>query len=183
VLYMKDLSIWWQTPQYMLIGMGEIFAAITCYELFYAEVPPHMRSVCQSINLLCTAFGSLAAAGFNSVCASWLPNDLNSSDAHLDWIFFLLGGVMLLNILLFSFLASRFTPRCDAAMLEDARLSAAPLGASGPICTLETGMRLSHGALSNRGSRLTAEHLDGLLSSTRELVLPVADDHPSTPVR
>ena len=30
----------WQTPQYMLVGMGEIFAAITCYELFYAEVTP-----------------------------------------------------------------------------------------------------------------------------------------------
>ena len=62
-----------QTPQYMLVGMGEIFAAITCYELFYAEVPPGMRSVCQSINLLCTALGSLAAAGVNSVCAKWSP--------------------------------------------------------------------------------------------------------------
>jgi len=171
-LQMSDLSIWWQTPQYMLVGMGEIFAAITCYELFYAEVPPHMRSVCQSINLLCTAFGSLAAAGFNSACNSWLPNNLNHG--HLDYVFFLLGGVMLLNIGLYSFLASRFTPRSDLAAVEDARLSSAHLGASGPICTLEGAVRLSHGRLSNRSSRLTAEHMDALLSS-RELVLPVED--------
>ena len=36
-----------------------------------------MRSVCQSLNLLCTAVGSLAAASINAVCAPWIPDDLN----------------------------------------------------------------------------------------------------------
>ena len=180
-LQMSTLSIWWQVPQFMLVGLGEIFAAVTCYELFYAEVPPHMRSVCQSINLLCTAFGSLAAAGFNSVCAGWLPNNLNDPSAHLDYVFFLLGGVMALNIVLFAFLASRFTPRDDVGVLEEVRLSSAPLGcAAGPLCTLEGGVRLSRNshAGSRRASRLSRlsenEHLDALLSS-RELILPVED--------
>ena len=86
--------------------MGEIFAAITCYELFYAEVPPQMRSVCQSINLLCTAFGALAAAGFNSVCAGWIPDNLN--DGHLEVEFFTISALMLLMIPLWFWLAKRF---------------------------------------------------------------------------
>ena len=41
------------------------------------QVPAHMRSVCQSINLLCTACGSRAAAGLNSLMATWIPNNLD----------------------------------------------------------------------------------------------------------
>ncbi|KAL1511274.1 hypothetical protein AB1Y20_006082 [Prymnesium parvum] len=108
---MSSLSIWAQTPQYMLIGLGEIFAAITCYELFYSEVPAHMRSVCQSINLLCTAFGSLAAAGLNSVMASWIPPNLN--DGHMEYVFFFLAAVMALNIFFFVRLSAQFDYRAD----------------------------------------------------------------------
>jgi len=149
---MSDLSIWWQTPQYMLIGMGEIFAAITCYELFYAEVPPHMRSVCQSINLLCTAFGSLAAAGFNSVCAAWIPDDLNHG--NLDYVFFLLAAVMAANIGVYALLARGFQPRASEEALEDARRSSLRLSAGGPV-THAAATRLSSTHAS--ASRITAD--------------------------
>jgi len=106
---MTSFSIWWQTPQYMLIGLGEVFAAITCYELFYSEVPPHMRSVCQSINLLCTAFGSLAAAGFNSIMQGWIPQNLN--EGKLENVFFVLAVLMAVNIAAFKLLSANFDHR------------------------------------------------------------------------
>ena len=123
-----------------------------------------MRSVCQSINLLCTAFGSLAAAGFNSVCSAWLPNNLD--DGHLDYVFFLLGGVMLVNIGLFALLARRFTPRSDAATVAEVRVSTAQLRASGPIAMLEGGVRLSRNSrlsFNRTTASVSAEHLDALL--------------------
>ena len=88
-------------------------AAITCYELFYSTVPPHMRSVCQSINLLCTAFGSLAAAGLNSACAAWIPNNLDLG--HLDYVFFLLAGLMGVNLLAFCTVCQTFDVQAAAA--------------------------------------------------------------------
>jgi hypothetical protein len=54
------------------------------------QVPEGMRSVCQSINLLCTAFGSLAATGLNSAMAGWIPNDLNAG--CLEGVFLVLSG-------------------------------------------------------------------------------------------
>ena len=31
-------SVWYQIPQYLLIGIGEILTAITTYDLFYSQV-------------------------------------------------------------------------------------------------------------------------------------------------
>ena len=68
-----------------------------------------MRSVCQSINLLCTAFGSLAAAGLNSIMAGWIPDNLNKG--HLEYVFFVLAALMALNIVIFLHLSSKFDYR------------------------------------------------------------------------
>ena len=46
---MNSLSIWWQAPQFILVGISEILISISSYELFYSEVPNNMRSVCQSL--------------------------------------------------------------------------------------------------------------------------------------
>ena len=35
---MNSLSIWWQAPQFILIGVAEILISISSYELFYSEV-------------------------------------------------------------------------------------------------------------------------------------------------
>jgi len=181
-LPMSELSIWWQTPQYVLIGFGEIFAAITCYELFYATVPAHMRSVCQSINLLCTAFGSLAAGGLTSACAAWLPNNLNQG--HLEYLYFTLAGIMAVNIAIFAVVGPRF-----AAQLAQQEQVAPEPPPFEPLLSVRDsvgpGVRMSYSGLDRlsgqrrSGSALSERHKTGDLASSgglaEPLVTPVAD--------
>jgi len=182
-LPMSELSIWWQTPQYVLIGLGEIFAAITCYELFYATVPAHMRSVCQSINLLCTAFGSLAAGGLNSACAAWLPNDLNNG--HLEYLFFTLAGIMALNIAIYAVVGPRFA----AQLAQHHQVSPEPMPVE-PLLTVRDsvgpGVRMSYSGLDRlSGNRRSGSQFSDRHKSAGELaeplVAPVADGPSSEP--
>jgi peptide/histidine transporter 3/4 len=55
---MVELSIFWQIPQFILVGASEVFASVTALELFYTQSPESMRSVCQALNLVTTAFGT-----------------------------------------------------------------------------------------------------------------------------
>merc|ERR1711871_750486 len=60
---MHQISVWWESIQYTLIGMGEILTSISSYELFYSQVPESMRSVCQGLNLLTTSIGFMITGG------------------------------------------------------------------------------------------------------------------------
>eukprot|EP00299_Pterocystis_sp_00344_P018761 c9356_g1_i1.p1 GENE.c9356_g1_i1~~c9356_g1_i1.p1 ORF type:complete len:228 (-),score=44.29 c9356_g1_i1:49-732(-) len=103
---MAHMSIWLQSFQYILIGISEIFTSTSSYELFYNHVPDSMKSVCQSLNLLTTSLGFMVTGGLNSVLSFWVKDNLNH--AKLENIFFLLAGLMVLNILAFTYVAKNF---------------------------------------------------------------------------
>lgn len=169
----------WQTPQYILIGFGEIFAAITCYELFYAAVPEHMRSVCQSINLLCTAFGSLAAAGLNSACSAWITDNLDVG--HLDRIFFVLAATSVANMVLFAVVSVRFEadlgahnlPRIDT---RDPALSLSDSIGPGVRLTVSSGASARATAFSARSRCSTSSATGGESHVLGDPLLAVVDD-------
>jgi len=103
---MNHLSIWWQAPQYLLIAAGEVFTAITTYELFYCTLPPHLRSIGQAINLLTTAFGALGVVGLSAAFANLTPANLNNGQLEVE--FFAIGGLMLATLPLWIFVSNRF---------------------------------------------------------------------------
>ena len=90
---MRDLSIWWLSIQFTLIGVAEVLAAVTSYDLFYSEVPPGMRSVCQALNLLTTSIGAMVTGGINSMFSDWIPDDLDQG--HLEYVFFFVALITL----------------------------------------------------------------------------------------
>ncbi|EQC36958.1 hypothetical protein SDRG_05782 [Saprolegnia diclina VS20] len=105
-LPMSAISVWWQTPQYLLVGVAEILVSIPSYDLFYSEVPESMRSVCQALNLLTTTLGSVVAGGVNSIFSFWVTTNLN--DGALELVFYILAGLVLLNLLGFVLVARGF---------------------------------------------------------------------------
>eukprot|EP00936_MAST-01D_sp_MAST-1D-sp1_P001255 g1255.t1 len=124
---LNDISIWFQSFQFLLIGIGEIFTSISSYELFYSEVPESMRSVCQALNLLATCLGSFITGALNSVFVTWLPDNLNNG--KLNIFFFVLAFLMFLNLLAFMRVSPGFKYK-DQTLVDERVPSRRELNAS-----------------------------------------------------
>ena len=62
-----DISVWIQTPAYVLIALSEIFASITALEYAYTKAPVSMRSMVQAAALFMVAFSSALGQAFVSL--------------------------------------------------------------------------------------------------------------------
>lgn len=110
------MSILWQVPQYFLIGCAEVFTLIGQLEFFYDQAPDSMRSLCAALQLTITALGSYVSALLVTVVtiittwdgsSGWITDNLNYG--HLDYFFWLLAGLSVVNLGVFILLARRHT--------------------------------------------------------------------------
>ena len=106
------LSIFWQAPAYIIIGVSEIFASIGQIEFFYNQAPDSMRSCCTALQLLATALGSFLSSGLIALveyCTEgnpWMPYNLNIG--HLNYLFFLVALIGATNLLFYIYVAGRY---------------------------------------------------------------------------
>ncbi|KAM0952848.1 putative proton-dependent oligopeptide transporter family, PTR2 family proton/oligopeptide symporter [Dioscorea sansibarensis] len=114
------MSIFWQIPQYFLVGAAEIFTFIGQLEFFYDQSPDAMRSLCSALSLLTTALGNYLSAFILTVVTAittkggsigWIPDNLN--EGHLDYFFWLLAGLSCLNLLAYVYCANKY--KCKKA--------------------------------------------------------------------
>ncbi|CAA6659359.1 unnamed protein product [Spirodela intermedia] len=98
------LSILWQIPQYFLVGAAEVFTFIG-----------QLESLCSAYSLFATALGNylssfiltvVATLSASNGAAGWIPDNLN--EGHLDYFFWLLGGLSFLNLLVYLSCAARY---------------------------------------------------------------------------
>ncbi|RMZ54186.1 hypothetical protein APUTEX25_005342, partial [Auxenochlorella protothecoides] len=105
-----NLSVWWQAPQYLLVGLSEVFTSIGQLEFFYDQAPDVMRSCSMALQLLSVCIGSYLSGGliyFADIITrrldpegyGWLPKNLNKG--RLDLFLLCLGGIMTLNCIIF----------------------------------------------------------------------------------
>ena len=121
----SDLTIFWQVPQFILIGISEIFTSITSLEFFYSQAPTRMRSVSQASNLLTNALGSWLTIPLTLLVNAnanhpWIASNID--DGELGYYFYLLAGLMALALLLFSYLSAGYVyvdPEVLAALDEN----------------------------------------------------------------
>lgn len=99
------MSIFWQVPQYFLIGCAEVFIFIGQLEFFYEQAPDAMRSMCSALSLTTVALGNYLSSLLVTIVTSistkngkvgWIPDNLNYG--HIDYFFWLLGILSVLNL-------------------------------------------------------------------------------------
>ncbi|GMH23040.1 hypothetical protein Nepgr_024883 [Nepenthes gracilis] len=110
------VSIFWEVPQYFLIGCAEVFTFIGQLEFFYDQAPDAMRSFCSALSLTSGALGSYLSSLLLTIVTSittrdgklgWIPDNLNRG--HLDYFYWLLAILSVLNFIVYLFIAKWYT--------------------------------------------------------------------------
>ncbi|KAJ3693683.1 hypothetical protein LUZ60_009163 [Juncus effusus] len=110
------MSIFWQVPQYFIIGWSEIFTFVGQLEFFYDQAPDGMRSMCSALSLTTVALGNYLSTFLVTVVTDittkngklgWIPDNLNRG--HLDYFFWLLAILSLLNFFVYLLIANWYT--------------------------------------------------------------------------
>ncbi|CAM0908148.1 unnamed protein product [Alopecurus aequalis] len=112
---MVPMSWAWLVPQYVIMGVSNVFAVVGMQEFFYDQMPGELRSLG-----LALYFSVIGIAGFisgalisviDSITSSdggdsWFADNLNH--AHLDYFYWLLAGLSLVELVLYVYLASSY---------------------------------------------------------------------------
>ncbi|ESR59663.1 protein NRT1/ PTR FAMILY 5.9 [Citrus sinensis] len=114
------LSIFWLLPQYILLGISDIFTVIGMQEFFYNEVPVRMRTMGFALYTSVFGVGSFLSALLITVIEalsssrngrSWFSDDMK--EARLDLYYWVLALASALSLLLYVMLCKFFKSRTD----------------------------------------------------------------------
>uniref|UniRef100_A0A663EY35 Solute carrier family 15 member 3 n=1 Tax=Aquila chrysaetos chrysaetos TaxID=223781 RepID=A0A663EY35_AQUCH len=107
--------VWWQVPQYLLVGIGELFASIPGLEFAYAEAPKSMKGAIVGLFFFISGVGSLLGSGLLTLLSlpphGWTrcPEDYGDIDScRMDNYIFLLAGIQAVACLLFTWISRRY---------------------------------------------------------------------------
>ncbi|MCL7034700.1 hypothetical protein MKW94_027928 [Papaver nudicaule] len=109
------MSIWWLAPQYILVGLSEVFAFVGTQEFFYDQVPDDMKCMGSSLSLCILGVGELLSGllifvieKVTRVCgqSNWFSDNLNR--AHLDNFYWLLAGLSALNLVAYIYFSKSY---------------------------------------------------------------------------
>lgn len=109
------MGVCWLIPQYVLFGISDVFTMVGLQEFFYDQVPKELRSMGLSLYLSIFGVGSLLSSFLVSTIDkvtsknghdSWFANNLNH--AHLDYFYWLLAGLSIIQLLLYLYCAKSY---------------------------------------------------------------------------
>lgn len=112
----SGLSIFWQAPQYVLVGASEFFMYVGQLEFFNDQAPEGLKSFGSALCFMSMSLGnyvsSLLVAVVMKVTTSggsvgWIPDNLNQG--HLERFYFLLAGMTAVDFVVYLWCVKRYT--------------------------------------------------------------------------
>ena len=120
------MSIFWLLPQYVLIGIADVFNAIGLLEFFYDQSPEDMQSLGTTFftsgigvgnflnSFLVTMVDKITGKGESK---SWIGDNLN--DCHLDYYYGFLLVLSSVNLVVFLWASSRYIYKEESIMVKE----------------------------------------------------------------
>ncbi|CAJ1829788.1 unnamed protein product [Sphenostylis stenocarpa] len=108
----SSLSIFWQVPQYVLVGASEVFMYVGQLEFFNGQTPDGLKSFGSALCMTSISLGnyvsSLLVAIVMKISArdempGWIPGNLNKG--HLDRFYFLLAALTTADLAIYVVMA------------------------------------------------------------------------------
>lgn len=104
----EKVNIMWQSPSYILIGIGEIFAVSAAYEAAFNASPPEKKVLASAVNLFCVGgIPNVMCIFLYQACRGWFLSSKGSASIHrledyasarVDNYFLVLLGISLLGV-------------------------------------------------------------------------------------
>lgn len=108
----SSLSIFWQTPQYVLVGVSEVFMYVGQLEFFNGQAPDGIKSFGSSLCMASISLGNFVSSWLVTMVTAitargnepgWIPQDLN--EGHIDRFYFLLAVLTAFDFVIYLFCA------------------------------------------------------------------------------
>ncbi|XP_074272793.1 protein NRT1/ PTR FAMILY 7.3-like [Silene latifolia] len=113
--YRSSLTIFWQIPQYMLVGASEVFMYVGQLEFFNGQAPEGLKSFGSALCMMSMSLGNYVSSiivtivmkiSSGSDMPGWIPGELNKG--HLDRFFFLLAALTAIDFMVYLFFAKSY---------------------------------------------------------------------------
>lgn len=104
----SSLSIFWQVPQYVLIGASEVFMYVGQLEFFNGQTPDGLKSFGSALCMTSISLGNYVSSLLVSIVMKistrdempgWIPGNLNRG--HLDNFYFLLAALTIADFVVY----------------------------------------------------------------------------------
>lgn len=111
----SSLSIFWQAPQYVLIGVSEAFMYVGQMEFFGGQTPDGLKAMGIALSMSSMSIGSFLSSFLLSMVMKitsrggqigWIPPNLNNG--RMDRFFHLTAGITVVNLVVYIWCARRF---------------------------------------------------------------------------
>lgn len=126
----SSLSIFWQVPQYVLVGASEVFMYVGQLEFFNSQAPDGLKSFGSALCMTSMSLGNYVSSIIVTIVMKitsrgdmpgWIPEDLNKG--HLDRFFFLLAVLTTIDFMVYLFFANSYKYVQPEGLKEDQKES------------------------------------------------------------